>query len=365
MTADSGLSRLGFHLLISVLVLAMFAAIAAGCSDPAPDAAATETPASSSLLPAPTLPPPANLQERPDVPSMVSLNIVDSGEESASFQRPAYMSAEVFGRDIGSVSLIGGVVKGDGTRRVTLYRPVDPDLNDDEWPGSWTDGVHEIIQTWDFGGDFLFDGRDGDFVILWATDFESDTRTVHGRFRPAEEAEYEDVIMVVNKTAGSVEELIEIETGMPLAYKASDEFQLTNLTLDDENVLHSEPGISLFFDDGAQLALTSRPGPSGTYFMGFSAESASGDGEVKLVTYTVDNDALNPGHRAYFDPLRGFQLQYPESWQGPVDRQGLLVFSDPAGATNMSISSHPDMSGRPAVELRNLALDTYGDVNVL
>ncbi|UCG23537.1 MAG: hypothetical protein JSW55_15530 [Chloroflexota bacterium] len=295
----------------------------------------------------------------------MSVDIVGSGDESASFQRPAYVAAEIVGRDISNVSLIGGSVADDGTRRVMIYRPIDPDLGDEEWPGNWTDGVHEIIQTWDFGGDFLFDGRNGDFVMLWTTDPQSETRTVHGRFRSSGVDDYANAVLTVNTTSGAVEDLIETETGMSLAFEAGDEFQLANLILADDYSLHSEPGISLFFDDGAQLAYTSRPDRSGNYFLGVSAESAGGDSNMTLVDFRVDNDALNPGHRTYFDPHRGIQFQYPESWKGSIDRQGLLAFNDPSGTTSISISTHPDMSGRPAVDLKNMALETYGSVTVL
>ncbi len=356
---------LEFHSVIIVLVLALFAAILAGCSDLAPSGPLTNTPTASSLSPGLEVEVPPPLQERPAAPAMVSVDIIASGEESLSFQRPAYMAAEVVGRDISTVSLIGGSIADDGSRRVMVYRPVDPDLTDEEWPGSWTDGVHEIIQTWDFGGDFLFDGREGDFVNLWTTDPQSETRIVHGRFRPAGAGDYVNAILVVNTTTGAVDGLTKTETGMPLAFDSGDEFQLTNLILADDNTLHSEPGVSLFFDDGAQLAYTSRPGLSGGYFLGLSAESTGGDVDMELATYNVDNDALIPGHRAFFDPYRGFQHNYPESWEGPVDRQGLLVFSDRSGATSMSISTHPEMSGRPAVDLKNLALEAYGDVTVL
>lgn len=316
------------------------------------------------VQPTPAVKIPAQLQER-RIPALASIEITDFGDDGVGYQRPGYLAAELTTRDVTSISLVGGMVREDGARRVLLHRPVDPQPYDDEWPGSWADGVNDVAETWDFSGDFLWDGQNGDFTVLWKTEPEASTRTVHGRFRAAGEDEYRDSILVISLAEGNVEDVIETSTGKSQSRQSGDEFQLTNLMLNGDDTMQGEPGTSLFFDEGAQLAYASRPLPSGSYFLGLTAETADGDEAARYATCIVNNDNLSAGYRAFLDTQDGFQFLYPETWIHSVEKAGSNLFSAPSGATQLRVSTHPDMQGRPAVDLKRMALDAYGDVTIL
>ena len=64
------------------------------------------------------------------------------------------------------------------------------------WPGDWANGIYSLVETWDFSGDYLWDGQQGDFVILWTSDPTSEMRNVHGRYRAAGSEQYLDAILL-------------------------------------------------------------------------------------------------------------------------------------------------------------------------
>lgn len=354
-------------LLAAMLLAGLLALAVGGCSQPAPTVSVTiptaTAPRPPVAAPQPSLP--AMLPDASLLPSFVNLELVGSGDEMVSTQHPAYVMAELSGREINSVSLLGGSVLEDGRQRLLFHQPIDPDPGDDEWPGQWANGIHDQVQTWDFTGDYLWDGQRGDFVVLWATEEAGDTRTAHGRYRAAESDSYDDAVLVVDIAQGLAQNVIKKGTSETVRFQPGDEFQLTTLLLDDEGVPFDEPGASLSFEEGGHLAYTQRPVPSGTYFLGISVDSAGGEADTVLTRFVVNNDSLVAGYRAFLDVKRGFQLLYPETWPAPTEQGGRLLFSDPAATVQMSVSSHPDIAGQPIVNLKQRALEAYGDVTLL
>jgi hypothetical protein len=79
----------------------------------------------------------------------------------------------------------------------------------------------------------------------------------------------------------------------------------------------------------------------------------------------VNNEALRAGYKAFLHPRLGYQLLYPETWPTPSEKDGQLLFQDLPGAIRMGVSAHPDMSDQPIVDLKQRALEAYGDVTVL
>ncbi|MFN2223204.1 MAG: hypothetical protein ACK2UH_11670 [Candidatus Promineifilaceae bacterium] len=299
------------------------------------------------------------------LPSFVKLELTGSGDAMSSTQYPAYLMAELSGRELSSVSAFGGSVLEDGRRRVFFHQPVDPDPQDDDWPGEWADGIYDLEKTWDFMGDFLWDGQRGDFVVLWASAPDAVERTVHGRYRAAGSDTFLDAVLVVNIDLGMAREVIKTATGEAVVFQAGDEFQTTVLMLDERGNLSDEPGVSLAFEEGGHMAYTRRPAPSGTYFLGISAETASGETDSIYASYQVNNDSLLAGYRAFLDVSMGFQLLYPETWPAPSERGRGLLFADPAGDVQINVSAHPEMADQPIVDLKQLALAAYGEVSIL
>jgi hypothetical protein len=305
------------------------------------------------------------LPEESMLPSAVALELTGSGDALASTQHPAYIMVELSGRGITSVSQLAGSVLADGRRRILVYESLDPDPGDSLWPGEWTNGVHDLVETWDFTADYLWDGQQGDFAVLRMTRPETDTRTVHGRYRAAGSDDFVDAALVVNIAEGKGGEVIIQANGETEHFVAGDEFQLIDLFLDDDGVIESKPGATLSFTEGGHIAYTRTPVINGAYFLGVGAETNDGQVDSVYASYEVDNERLTAGYTAYLDAGRGYQLLYPETWPAPVEQDGQLLFSDPQGDTVMTVSWHPEMSGRPIADLKQRVLDAYGDVTVL
>jgi len=350
--------RLGMKVILLIL------ALVACAEQPSKQPLATPIITRSSRHNTPEATLPSRLQRR-SVPSMASITITDPGEEEASYRRPALLAAQLIGRDLATVSLIGGQFQDSGDGRVLLYQTIDPDPLDEEWPGTWLDGIHELAESWDFSGDYLADSQSGDFVLLWTTDPQGSTRTVHGRFRSVGEEQYHDSVLILDIESGGVEDVIEIASGTSLSAAEGDEFQLTNLVLDSRNSLRSEPGISLFFEEGGQLSYDRRPLPSGSYFFGFSAESDGGTNDTRFTSYRVDNEAVSADYRTFVDPRRGFQFPYPATWRHSADYAGSHTFRAPSGQTQLRITTHPEMADHQPADLQRTVLEAYGDVAVL
>lgn len=332
--------------------------------EPSPGAIAPRPSATAPRL-TPEATPLALESRRQSLSPVVDLELVGSGDAQAGAQHPAYVMVELTGRDVSNVSLLGGSVSEDGRRRLLFHRPIDPDPDDDNWPGDWADGIHDMAQTWDFTGDYLWDGQRGDFVVLWASEATADTRTAHGRYREAGSDSYLDAVLLVDMVAGVAQEVISLATGETRPFKAGDEFQLAEFVLDEEGRIYSEPGISLGFEEGGHLAFTRRPAPSGTYFLGISAEAAGGEEDSIYARFEVNNDNLLAGYKAFLDVEAGYQLLYPETWPPPLEQGGKKLFADPAGSTAINVSTHPDMDDQPIAKLKQMALEAYGDVSVL
>lgn len=351
-------------LAMALSIMFVFGFVAVGCSQPAPVAPSPSPTVEPTQLPAaPSLPP--KLPEQSALPPMATIELVGSGDDQANSQHPGYIAAELTGRHISSVSLVAGSVSEVGRQRILIHQAIDPQPNDDQWPGTWEDGVTELLQVWDFTGDYLWDGQQGDYAVLWVTDPTTDTRTAHGRYRAAGTEAFVDGVLVVNVLVGTAGQFIATATGEGFRIMPGDEIQLTDFILDDQGVIHSAPGTSLSFGEGGHLAHARRPVPSGTNFIGVSAESADGDADAVFSRFEVDNDNLVAGYRAFLDAANGFQLLFPETWAEPTGEGGHWLFSDAAGQIAMSISTHPEMSDRPIVDLKQQALDAYGDVSVL
>ena len=298
------------------------------------------------------------------LPELATVRIVSASEEPVGLQMPAYLEAEVAGRSIIRLARLAGRYDDSGDRRLLSYdllRPKTP-YGEEE---VWADGIHELLQVWYTEGDYLTDGENGDFAILWESELEATMRTVNGRYRSAGQNEYAEAVLFVNIKEGRTVEVVETATGMARQPEFGDEFQIANLMVVDDNQLESVPGVSLTFNEVGQLSYEKRPLPGGSYFLGLLAETESGDKASDFVNYTVGNENLRDGYRAYFDPRMGYQFLYPSDWIGIEIEENLLATRNISGTLQMTVNVRSDMDQGSISDLKSEVLSTFGNVKIL
>lgn len=307
-----------------------------------------------------------------DVPRP-EFHIVNVLDTVAGVQKPAYMDVEIIGRDIESVVLISGRYAPDGRLRLTQFDNLIPEpsyLADGSQLYVWRDGVHRDFFVWDTEATYLYDGSNGDYVVMWPTSYESPLYTVEGGFRRAGTGDYVEANLVFDTVTGQLNRVWGFQSSKKSAPheifpETGDEFQIYNLYLSGAGEFQSEPGVRLFFDSEQQLAYDWRPLPSGDYFLGFSARSIAGETADTFTDFTVDNGNLLPGYVAYLDPYQGFQFLYPAGWYKPGYHDAQLYTGDLAGQSWLYVTLYPDAGRAVAADLRRQTLELFGAVDVL
>jgi hypothetical protein len=301
------------------------------------------------------------------------LHIVQVLDSVVSVQKPAYVDVEIIGRDIESVILINGRYQPDGRLRLTQYDTLTPEptyLPDGSQLYTWPDGVHREFFVWEAEATYLHDGRNGDYVVMWPTGYESSLYTVAGAFRRAGDDDTVRVNLVFDTATGRLARVWGFPSEMKSAPReifpeAGDGFQIINFYLSGAGDIVSEPGVQLFFDSERSLAYDWRPLPSGDYFLGFSARNIAGEAADTFTDLTVANDNLLPGYVAYLDPYHGFQFLYPAGWYKPGYDEAQLYTSDLVGRTWLYLTIYPDAGRATAADLRRQTLEIFGTVDVL
>lgn len=307
-----------------------------------------------------------------DIPEP-GFDIVNVLSDVAGYQQPAYMDVEITGRDIENVYLIAGIYQPDGRLQLVEYDYLIPEptyLDDGSLLYEWHDGVHEDFFVWYTDASYITDGQNGDYVVMWPTDYDSSLYVVEGRYRPAGESKYFDASLVFDTDTGEMDSVWGVQSsgeGAPYEIFPArwDEFQIYDQYLTEDGDTIREAGVSLFFAENKQLYYQWRPLPSGDYFLGFAAETIAGQWAEVYHDFAVDNDNLIPGYATYLDPYQGFQFNYPEAWYRPEYDDALLYTSNPDATTYLYITLYPDLgSGTPA-DLKTQTLDDFGAVDIL
>jgi hypothetical protein len=303
-------------------------------------------------------------------PEFHIVNVLDT---LVGVQKPAYMDVEIIGRDIESVLLISGRYQPDGRLRLTQFDNVVPEptyLPDGSELYVWRDGVHQDFFVWETEATYLHDGRNGDYVVMWPTSYESPLYTVEGAFSRAGASAFVQANLVFDTATGQLNRVWGFQSEKKSAPheifpEPGDAFQIYNLYLSGTGDILSEPGVQLTFDSEGKLVYDWRPLPSGDYFLGFSARSISGETADTFTDFTVDNDNLRPGYVAYLDPYQGFQFLYPAGWYKPGYDDAQLYTSDLAGETWLYVTLYPEAGRATAAELKRQTLEIFGSVDVL
>ncbi len=320
------------------------------------------TPTPDLMTSAPTLSPLLVIEDGLD--DFVSTNIISYSREPVGLQMPAYLEAEVVGRDITSIRRVAGIIGEDGQRRLLTneyLQKSDSNSVISEWP----DGVHEIVQIWTTEGDYLTDGTNGDFVVLWPSEPGSSLHTANGQYHVSSTGESVEAILVIDTSQSQTNKIINASTGLEFSFNTGDEFQITNLLLDAQGNAIASPGIILSIDDASELSYEKRPFPDGLYFFGLFAENESGESSNDLIEFTVGNDNLRAGFRALFDPDAGYQFLYPTDWIEPVVTRSQVVSANISDTLRLTISTLSEDSNKPISDLKAQVLAAFGPVQIL
>jgi len=329
--------------------------IIAGLSQP-------ETPTPGFVTSVPTLLP--RLPTEGGLEDLVSTNIVSYSREPVGLQMPAYLEAEVVGRDIRSVRRVAGITGENGQRRLLTNEYLQTSV-----PNSviseWSDGVHEVIQIWSTEGDYLTDGTNGDFVVLWPAGPGSSLHTANGQFHVSSTGVSVEAILVIDTGESTANKIIDRSSGLEISPESGDQFQIMNLLLDSEGKVIASPGTSLSIGEAGGISYEKRPFPDGNYFFGLIAENESGKSTIDVVEFTVGNDNLRSGFRALFDPDAGYQFLYPTSWIEPVVSSNQVVSGNISDTLRLTITTLAEDSNKPISDLKAQVLAAFGEVEIL
>lgn len=290
-------------------------------------------------------------------------------------QNPAFATFEIVGREIENVVIFANQVQEDGRLRLVEYDNLIPEptlLADGTQIIEWRDGVHEDFFVWNTLVTYLFDQNgNGNFVVMWPTEFGSSLFTVQGIYQRADSGEQFEANLVFDHATGRLTRIwsyqsAEKEGVAELLAQPGDLFTIYTLYDEGAQQYSREPGPTLTFDEQGELYFDRRPLPSGSYQFGFSAENVAGETAVASLNLTVNNHSLTDGYNAYLDPYLGFQFLYPNDWYRPIYDDRLLYTSQREGSQQFQLTLYPNLD--TAVDLptlKNQVLSQFGPVDIL
>ncbi len=303
------------------------------------------------------------------------IHITNVLRQQISVQNPAYIDFEIVGRAIENVALIGARWEDNGRLRLLEYDNLVPEptfLRDGSQIVEWRDGVHEDFYVWRPAATYLYDSfENGDFVVMWPTEFGSPLFTAQGRFRRANGADWVDANLVFDNRTGELTRIWSYQSDSrdgvaEILPQSGDLFQLYTLYLEEDQTISREPGPELFFDAANALYFDRRPLPDGGYSFGFSVQNVGGETAVSFIDLNIDNSDLLDGYTAYLDPYLGFQFLYPNDWYTPVYTGTLLHTSQRDGNSELQITIYPNLDESvDATTLKAQTLAQFGAVDLL
>lgn len=341
-----GIEQLGLWILIGLLVLLT------ACEGQPEGAAVSLTPAPTAAAEAGETAILSPVEREPTYTSISEFPVAVM--DTAGAQQPAFIPIEMAGFGISELTWQIGRYE-EGCNQLVAAGQITPETSP-----TWPDGVHQANFSWPAVGYFLSDNERADFAYI---ETEGEGRIINGRFRQGSSGETVEAHLLVEPSGNGVIGLQSAD-GQSLTAAAGDAFQLFGHCLESDGSIRSVPGVELIFPEGGALNLTQRPLASGDYFLRLEAGGTENSAS-SLTNFPVNNDALLPDHQVYLNTNYGFQFLYPADWQTPQFQGTRLITADSAGTTTLTITIHPDMTGRAAGDLKNLALSQFGNVAVL
>ncbi|MEM7800651.1 MAG: clostripain-related cysteine peptidase, partial [Chloroflexota bacterium] len=304
-------------------------------------------------------------------------------EEAYGIANLPYQSFRIRGIAIEEVALWGGIYidAGDGTQKRQLleYDPLIPEPTYNASGQSrfiWQDGIHEDFFIWSTEVTYLTDGTNGQFVVMWPTSRSLNAaesglnlRTVEGIYTDQTAGKAYQANLVFDQSTQTLQQIWGFANGnepFEILPRPGDSFQPYNFFLDGFDALVKEAGVALTFDANGNLAYDWRPVPSGSYFLGFSAENNAGRSPITLQDFSVTNPTFEEAStKGYLDPYLGYQFSIPDSWYRPTYRDEILFTTNLDGSISMQLTVFPNSAGADAELLKEETLNQFGAVDIL
>lgn len=360
------MNRFPFLGLFGLLLIA-----AAGCNnrqlEPTPTTAPIATVPVLATVPAalPT-PTPSSIpgQYINSKPNLVapSIEIVSASEDPVSAQNPAVVEFEIATMSPVTITFDVWRLEEEARRQAVDHWPLIDGREIGAREGQIPPGIHELLEIWPARGHYLSDGAAGDFVLLQVG--EPGRGIIRGQFRPSGLDDFAEAMLVFSLEDWSLVGVIDPVGRITLQQKPGDVFQTQHLVSEDE-VLSTEVGTLLIFDENGSLNLEERPLPDGEYSLNVILRSQEGSGEEQIVGFTVDNSHLIEGQKTFVDPSLGLQFRLPDKWLPVKVQDQTLESGDPESSVKLTVVTRPGMLGFSARDLQNQTLDAFGEVQVL
>lgn len=257
-------------------------------------------------------------------------------------QNPAFLAFELEGRQVGEVALLIGRYLPDGRQLLLEYDRLIPEpttLPDGTQLNTWRDGFHSDFFVWDTEVTYLTDGTAGEFVIMWPTAPDSTHFAVQGLYSFANGSDSVAATLLFDHKTESLVAVWggDVRTPAQILPQQGDQFMPYQWYVDEAGAFVPEAAVTL---DVNALTYDNQPVDEGNYFMGFRAESLTGEQSEAMVDLTLATDDAAGDYNGYLDPYLGFQFLYPDEWIRPIYGEygsTLLYTSDVSGTVSFQV----------------------------
>ena len=292
------------------------------------------------------------------------------GSEGAGAHSPVLLGWELRTTDLDDAAFVALREEAEGGRRLLYLNSIGADMSLAGPNAGWRAGVWQQEMIWDTTAPYLSDGANGDFVPLWPAPGDLEPLVVPVRFVPAADGvTARDAVLLFDSTTQTLDSVWEMAKRdgalRQVLPAAGDGFQLYNVFLESDDRLTYEPGVTLIYSDGVDIAYDYFPLPSGDYQVGLLADGTAASSLVAPVDVTVANEELLPGYQAYLNGDHGFQFLYPLTWPEPVFDGRRVATAARQRGPELTVSTYPQFGGASAAQLKTQTLEAFGELDIL
>lgn len=240
----------------------------------------------------------------------------------ASTGIPPAISVEIVGRQIaGGRFTVDQMDETTGTRIRLTDTPILTEViagDTIDYINSWKSGVDRSVFSWlPLTLPVLSDGANLNNEYLRRN---RDLAALDGRYRINASSEWRDVTVMFTLN-GRVDSVISRSKNGSFAtidMLAGVEFQAYQYEVKPDGALQKVPGNTYIWPEGG-LTWREEPTPTGTYDLGFLAESFGGNTGFANVTVSIDQSDYEADWRGYTDLNLGINFQRPTPWSAVGD----------------------------------------------
>lgn len=292
-----------------------------------------------------------------------------SNSDPYSQLNPLFVRYELEGRLVETVDFYAGSMQDDGQLLLYEYDTLNPEptaLPDGTQLNKWRDGVHADFYIWDGEVTYLRDATTGDYVVMWPIDVARGWFSVQGTYYANDSQFPLPANIIFDHTSGEMVAIWGGDLASPaeITPDEGDQFVMKRWLRAADGALSSSDGETF---DVMSLAYDWRSVPDGAIEVGFSAESINNQSSSASASITLSSADADPAFRAYLDPYRGFQFEYPIGWRDPIYADfgdDLLYTSDDSGAASFQLKQF--VEGELSAEsLQQTVLADWDNVQIM